>query len=147
MSSLRTGKGVQDRSNGQRVDRRPTGRPKNRRPVEPVFVSPGCEMILHSLPVESARCAHSIRSHLSPCQPVSYLQALRKMHDASNTVHRIAGRAPHARLLGVVAELHRQVNLEVDIGRRLEWSDAGGLVGDGQRVWMDDLMVEKDAVE
>lgn len=79
--------------------------------------------------VELAGRANGVGAHVVEAQPIAHLQALGQHRLGGNTVDRIAGRSPNARN-------------SLGLGRR----DVEGVVH-RQDVWVDNLMVEQDAVE
>lgn len=102
-------------------------------------------------PVKLARRTHRVRAHFSPSEPVTDFQARGQRDDLTDTVDRVAGGTPDRRLFHrVVAHGGAEVDGERDVGwRRARKSRNSGFerVGDGERVWVDDLVVKHDAVE
>ena len=101
--------------------------------------------------VEFAGCTHSVSTHLAPAQPVTDLETSGKRHDLTDTVDRVAGRAPDRGLLhSTVAHRGAQVDGKRHVRwRRSQKSWDRGLqrVRDGQGVRVNDLVIEHDAVE
>ena len=79
--------------------------------------------------VELARGAHSVGTHVVETEPVSHLQPDRKLRLRANAVDRVACRTPDA------AELCRLVLCDMERS------------SNGKHVWVNDLVIEKDAVE
>lgn len=67
----------------------------------------------------------------------------------TDAVKRVAGRAPDTSFLSlIVTKLDRQVNWKMNVGRWWEGRNGGGaFVSEGERVRVNNLVVEDDAVE
>jgi hypothetical protein len=134
MSSLWSGKGIENGPDGDGVGSSPSGCPVHWRPLEPV---------------ERASRAEGVRAHLAPPDPIADNHALRESDHLTNAVDRVARRTPDRGLLSVlVPQLNGEVDGEVDVRRRGERRDGvRWRMGDGEWVRMHDLVVEHDAVE
>lgn len=80
-------------------------------------------------PVEATGSAHRICAHIIESEPIAYLQGGRQRRLGRDTVNAVAGRAPDGRKM-----------------LRLRGRDVEG-VAHRQDIWVDDLVVEEDAVE
>lgn len=103
----------------------------------------------NNLPIEGARCAQSVRPHLTPSNPVSDIHPLGKINQLPHAINRVAGRPPNTDLFDIfVAHLHGKINLELDIrGRREGRGSSCKLMADSKRMRVHDLVVEHDAVK
>jgi hypothetical protein len=102
-------------------------------------------------PVERASSTHSVSPHLSPTEPISDFDSTRKVNDISDAIDGIASRSPYGCSLNVlVSHSNGKILRKVDVAGRGSSETRNGLFNlltDGQRVRMNDLVVEHDTVE